>query len=189
MRRGAVLVICMAAALAIPSGAVAKPTKQDRANAAKECKALRGTTDESLEAFKVQYKNLGACVSEKAREEAAERRAARKSAKRQCRDAPSFAKCVASKAKKAKKVEDREDREDIAEAKNAAKECADEREALGDKDFAEKHGTNGNKRNAFGKCVSGKTHDDGEGSPGDDDDQGEGDPPATSLSRAGRAAD
>jgi hypothetical protein len=39
---------------------------------------------------------------------------------------------------------------------NAAQECRTEREA--DKDaFREKYGTNGNKRNAFGKCVSKKT--------------------------------
>jgi hypothetical protein len=171
MRKGALLVICMAAALAIPSGAVAKPTKQDRANAAKECKTLRGTTDESHEAFRAQYKNLGACVSEKAREEAAERRAARKSAKQKCRSAKNADKCVAVKAEKAKEAADREDREDAEEAKNAAKECADERDAMGDKAFDEQYGTNANKRNAFGKCVSGKAHD---------DDEGEGEPPTTS---------
>ena len=41
------------------------------------------------------------------------------------------------------------------EFKNAAKECRAER----DEDpelFQETYGTNGNKRNAFGKCVSGK---------------------------------
>lgn len=172
------MVICMAAALAIPSGAIAKPTKQDRANAAKECKALRGTTDESREAFKAQYRNLGACVSEKAREEAAERRAAKKSAAKDCRaerkadpDAfaekyANFGKCVSAKAKKAERAEDREDREEIAEAKNAAKECAEERDAVGDKAFEEAYGTNHNKRNAFGKCVSGKTRDN---SPGEGD--------------------
>jgi hypothetical protein len=172
MRRGVVLVICMAAALAIPSGAIAKPTKQDRANAAKECKALRGDTDETREAFRAQYRNLGACVSEKAREEAAERRAARRSARKKCHSAKNVDRCVAVKAKKAKAAADREDREDIAEAKNAAKECGAEREALGEDAFVEKYGTNKNKRNAFGKCVSGN-------SPGDGD-EGEGDPPATS---------
>ena len=124
MRKGLLIAICMVAALAVPSGAVAKPTKQDRANAAKECKALRGSTDASREAFKAQYRNLGACVSEKAREEAAERRAAKKSAVRDCReersaDAAAFAekyrnfgKCVSAKSKKALKAADRADRED-----------------------------------------------------------------------------
>jgi hypothetical protein len=39
--------------------------------------------------------------------------------------------------------------------KNAAKECKDER-AKGADAFATKYGTNANKRNAFGKCVSQK---------------------------------
>ena len=72
-----------------------------------------------------------------------------------------FGKCVSAKSKKALKAADRADREDIAEAKNAAKECASERETLGEDGFADKYGTNHNKRNAFGKCVSGKTHDEG----------------------------
>jgi hypothetical protein len=42
-----------------------------------------------------------------------------------------------------------------AEFKNAAKECRAEREADSEL-FQETYGTNGNKRNAFGKCVSGK---------------------------------
>jgi hypothetical protein len=74
---------------------------------------------------------------------------------------------VSSSAKKELKAADREDREDIAEAKNAAKECAEERTTLGEDAFAEKYGTNHNKRNAFGKCVSQKAHEDGEGTPDD----------------------
>jgi hypothetical protein len=42
-----------------------------------------------------------------------------------------------------------------AEFKNAAKECRAEREADAET-FQENYGTNTNKRNAFGKCVSGK---------------------------------
>jgi hypothetical protein len=42
-----------------------------------------------------------------------------------------------------------------AEFKNAAKECRAEREADSEA-FQETYGTNSNKRNAFGKCVSGK---------------------------------
>ena len=185
MRLGAVVVICMAAALAIPSGAVAKPTKQDRTNAAKECKALRGSTDATHEAFKAQYRNFGACVSEKAREEAAERRAAKRSASRDCRaersDDPAafaekyrnFGKCVSAKAKQELKAADQADREEIAEAKNAAKECATERDGLGEDAFDEKYGTNRNKRNAFGKCVSGKTHDEGSEDEGTEEEQPE----------------
>jgi hypothetical protein len=42
-----------------------------------------------------------------------------------------------------------------AEFKNAAKECRAERDADAEA-FQETYGTNGNKRNAFGKCVSSK---------------------------------
>ncbi len=61
----AVMTVIVAALLAVPAGAVAKPTKQDRTNAAKECKALRGTTDESREAFKAKLPQLRRmCVGE-----------------------------------------------------------------------------------------------------------------------------
>jgi hypothetical protein len=59
-----------------------------------------------------------------------------------------FGKCVSSKVKAAKQ-------EEAAEFKNAAKECRTEREADADA-FAETYGTNANRKNAFGKCVSTK---------------------------------
>ena len=37
---------------------------------------------------------------------------------------------------------------------NAAKKCKAERASMGEKAFAERYGTNPNKRNAFGKCVA-----------------------------------
>jgi len=39
---------------------------------------------------------------------------------------------------------------------NPAKKCKAERASMGEKAFAERYGTNPNKRNAFGKCVSAK---------------------------------
>src|SRR3712207_8914613 len=48
--------------------------------------------------------------------------------------------------------------EEAAEAKNAAQECRAERQA-DPSAFAEKYGTNRNKRNAFGKCVSSKAQE------------------------------
>jgi hypothetical protein len=176
MRRNVVLAAGLVAALALPAGAEAKPTKEDRQNAAKECKLLRGTTDATREAFQAQYRNLGACVSEKAREEAAERRTARRNAVKDCRseralDADAFAeryrnfgKCVSAAARKAVRAEDAEDRDQIEAEKNAAKECAAERTTLGEAPFKEKYGTNRNKKNAFGKCVSSHS-DDGEEQP------------------------
>ena len=45
------------------------------------------------------------------------------------------------------------------EAKNAAHECKSERDEMGAEAFATTYGKNGNKRNAFGKCVSQKAHE------------------------------
>lgn len=174
--RNALLAAGLVAAVAAPAAAVAKPTKQDRQNAAKECKQLRGTTEESREAFAASYRNLGACVSEKAREQAAERRKAKRNAARECRELRdqdetafaaryrNFGACVSSKAKQEVKAEDRKDDEQVTKVQNAAKECADERAAKGEDAFAQEYGTNGNKRNAFGKCVSAKSGH-GEGAP------------------------
>jgi hypothetical protein len=59
-----------------------------------------------------------------------------------------FGKCVSGKSHE-------QDAEDQQETLNAAKECKAERAK--DRDaFADKYGTNANKRNAFGKCVSAK---------------------------------
>jgi hypothetical protein len=58
-----------------------------------------------------------------------------------------FGKCVSKKAHQAE-VERK------AARKKAAKECRAEREQLGAEGFAQKYGTNANRRNAFGKCVS-----------------------------------
>ncbi len=59
-----------------------------------------------------------------------------------------FGKCVSGKVKKA------EEQAETAEAReNAAKTCKAER-ALDPEAFKTKYGTNANKSNAFGKCVS-----------------------------------
>ena len=63
---------------------------------------------------------------------------------------------MSSKAKAKKADMDAEDKRRVAALKNAAKECAREREEDGDDVFAERHGTNSNNRNAFGRCVSDK---------------------------------
>jgi len=172
------------AVLALPATAAAsKPTKADKREAQKECRAERGTTDATREAFDAKYRNFGACVSAKAHEAKAERKAAVKNAVHECREERgdteesvaafrekygtnankknAFGKCVSGKAK-AKQAE--EDAEDAAEAEarvNAAQECDAERGETAEtrKAFEEKYGTNKNKRNAFGKCVSQKEDD------------------------------
>jgi hypothetical protein len=114
-----VLVAC----LAVPTTAFAgQPAEKDKTNAAKECKAERGDTDATREAFAAKYgknkngKNaFGKCVSARAQEEKAERKEAKA---------------------------------------NASRDCREERKELGVEAFRAKYGTNKNKRNAFGKCVS-----------------------------------
>ena len=61
-----------------------------------------------------------------------------------------FGKCVSAGARERKA-------ERKAARSNAARECRAEREAIGVEAFREKYGKNGNKRNAFGKCVSATT--------------------------------
>jgi Cu2+-containing amine oxidase len=60
-----------------------------------------------------------------------------------------FGKCVSGKAQE--QVEAQQEG-----TLNAAKRCKAERQSMGAEAFAERYGTNPNKRNAFGKCVSGK---------------------------------
>jgi hypothetical protein len=175
----------LAACLAVPATALAgEPTGTDKSNASRECRAERGTTDATREAFaqtygtaRSNYKNaFGKCVSSRAKDEQAERLAAKRGAARDCREERAdlgidafrerygtersnrrnaFGKCVSQHAKKRLKAADRADRQQIEETHNAAQECADEREAMGDDAFEQKWGTERSKRNnAFGKCVS-----------------------------------
>ena len=66
----------------------------------------------------------------------------------------SFGACVSRTARD-------EAREEKSARTNAAQDCKTEREA-DPVAFMEEHGTNPNKRNAFGKCVSKKASDDDE---------------------------
>ena len=180
MKRLLIIVGAIAVLAAPASAAAAKPTKADKAEAQKECRDLRGTDDATREAFKAEFKTFGACVSQKAKEAKAERKAAKTNASQECREergdtdaeralfrekygtnenkSNAFGKCVSQKAKAKRAEQDEADAEAAAEFKNAAKECDDER---GDDDasraaFEAKYGKNGNKKNAFGKCVSQK---------------------------------
>jgi hypothetical protein len=185
------LVAGLALILVVPAVSVAKPTpdRGDKRAAAKECKTLRGQTDATHEAFRTQFRNFGACVKAHAADEAQEEQTAHTNASRECRTERgttdetrqafnekygtngnkhnAFGKCVSQKAKAKEKAADAEDQQEATEFKNAAKECDAER---GDTDetrlaFNEKYGTNANKKNAFGKCVSQKAreqHDEGD---------------------------
>ena len=181
MHKGTAVGAALLAMLAIPAGAAASPTEGDRANAAKECRAERGSTDATREAFKVEYGTnktksnaFGKCVSGHARDEAQEGANAHKNASKECKaeaetlgdvafaakygtgkkGANAHGKCVSSKAKEHEAAADADDKKQIAARKNAAQTCDDERDDLGDEAFDAKYGTNASKSNAFGKCVS-----------------------------------
>ena len=122
----ALLSLSVSAALAAPPADNGKPASPGQsANApAKKCKAERGTTEQSIAAFKEKYgtnKNK----------------------------ANAFGKCVSAQVKKA------EEQQDAAE-ENAAKKCKAERGTTEQSiaAFKDKYGTNANKANAFGMCVS-----------------------------------
>jgi hypothetical protein len=179
------LIVGAAVLLAAPTAAgAAEPSKGDAREGQKECRAERGTTEATREAFAAKYRNFGACVSQKAREAQAERKQARTNASRECREERgdtdasreafrnkygtnankrnAFGKCVSQKAKAQRAEQDAEDEQQAEEAKNAAQECDAERGDTPEtrKAFEDKYGTNRNKRNAFGKCVSQKAGDD-----------------------------
>ena len=69
-----------------------------------------------------------------------------------------FGKCVSGKSKGKKDDKDEKDEDEKAEDSGvAAKACKAERASVGVDAFAKKYGTNHNLKNAFGKCVSGKS--------------------------------
>ncbi len=114
--------------MAVGVTAASAVTGKDKANAARECRALKKAmgTDNFRDAFgtnKNKHNAFGKCVSRKSREEAKERRSAKRNAAKDCkaeRDDPNFASTHDGKS------------------------------------FDEFYGTNENDENAFGKCVSGK---------------------------------
>jgi ABC-type microcin C transport system permease subunit YejB len=134
----ALLTLSVPAALAVPPADKGKPEKPGKSqsapgqsaekNAAKACKAERGTTAQSVAAFKAKYGT-------------------------NANKANAFGKCVSGKAKKAEEQE-AEEQEEARE--NAAKKCKAERGTTAQtiEAFKQKYGTNKNKANAFGKCVS-----------------------------------
>jgi ABC-type transporter MlaC component len=166
--------IGLALALALPAGAVAKPTPDnaDKRAAKAECKTLRGSTDATREAFRTQFRGFSACVRKTAVEEAQEEQTAHKNAAKECKDLRdnhsaefvaqygerknAYGKCVSSRAKQKEAQADEQDQQDATEWKNAAKECDD----LRDNHSAEFTATYGDRPNAFGKCVSSKASDD-----------------------------
>jgi hypothetical protein len=183
--RSILVTVGLATLLVLPAGALAKPNETEKNAAKQQCKAERGQSPATKEAFKAKYHSFDRCARHNAAEEENENEAAHDNAAKRCkaeRADPGFAaahenktfeefygtnengknaygKCVSNKAMKQKAEMDAEDHEDADDFKNAARECAAERKAIGVEAFAAEHGTNGNKRNAFGKCVASNTEE------------------------------
>jgi hypothetical protein len=151
--RKTVFTLALAAMLVVPAAAMAAPTKADSKAASKQCHAERAAADTKANFLAMgdpDYKNFGDCVSRGAKEEAAERKAARAAARAECASEPKGkerAACVKAATKANKAEADAQDSERV----NAAKACrAEQSDAAA---FATAYGTG---KNAFGKCVSKK---------------------------------
>ena len=130
----ALFCVAVPAAFAVPPAGKGKPETSQASsqgaekNAAKACKAERG---KDPAAFKTNY---GTNANKR----------------------NAFGKCVSKQAKLKNDSEDEagETEADSDAESNAAKKCKAERTRIGVEAFNNLHGTNPNKRNAFGKCVS-----------------------------------
>lgn len=149
-------------------------TGKDRLNASRACKALK--TQVGAATFTQTYGTnasrsnaFGKCVAQWQRTAHSARHAATAACKAESTDTAfaaahggktftqfygtgkkgknAMSRCVAQKLSQSLTVQQRETR-------NAAQQCKAERNSLGATAFANKYGTNANKRNAFGKCVS-----------------------------------
>ena len=169
------LLAALAVAAILPVAAFADPASpSDKANGARACQALKTTLGEAM--FKSTYGTnadksnaVGKCVSAWTQKEHQNRHVAQAACKAEQADAgfaaahggKTFAqfygtgkkganalnRCVQSKRAA-------ESAEDKAAVVNAARTCRAERKTIGETAFKAKYGTNADKSNAFGKCVS-----------------------------------
>jgi hypothetical protein len=175
--RKSLTTLAAVAALAVPAVAIAgdQPSDQNKQNAAKYCKALREASgkDNFRSMFGGGKNAYGKCVSQNARKDQRQEQRAEENAAKQCKaerdqDAAAFkdkygsgknkrnafGNCVSQRAKENKAKEDQTDQNDVTAAKACRAEKSQDPDA-----FKQKYGTNENKRNAFGKCVSKQSHE------------------------------
>src|SRR3989442_5285074 len=153
MKAKILLAALVALALATQAASATSPVNgTDRANGARACSALR--TSLGAYTFGKAYGTnasrsnaYGMCVSQWVEKARAARIAATNACQGQALTGAALRTCIASRTTAALNAE-------VSATKNAAKECAGELKSLGAKAFAAKYGTNPNKSNAFGKCVS-----------------------------------
>jgi len=169
------LLAALAVAAILPVAAFADPASpSDKANGARSCQAVKTALGEAM--FKSSYGTnadksnaFGKCVSAWTQKEHQNRHVAETACEAEQADAgfaaahggKTFAqfygtgkkganalnRCVQSKRAA-------ESAEDKAAVVNAARTCRAERKTIGEAAFKAKYGTNADKSNAFGKCVS-----------------------------------
>jgi hypothetical protein len=184
MRR-AIIALAASAALAIPAISIAAdpPSQQNKDNAAKFCKALRDASgrDNFRSMFGGGKNAFGKCVSKNAKKDQHQDQVAHDNAAKTCKaeraqdpaafkdkygtnkdKSNAYGKCVSQHAKQNKQ---QMDQQETQSATNAAKDCRAEKKQ-DPAAFKDKYGTNKNKSNAFGKCVSQKEHQQNSGDGG-----------------------
>lgn len=167
--------IGLVAALGIVPGVALASTPSARSMAEKQCrleqknmvgfKATYGTNKNKSNAF-------GKCVSHRTTQNSSDENSAQTSAESQCRSqettdssfkgqwgtgkngSNAFGKCVSQTARA---MADKDESNQVSDEDNAARQCRDEQKP-DPAAFKAKYGTNANKSNAFGKCVSQKAH-------------------------------
>jgi hypothetical protein len=163
-------------AIAVPAAALAaEPSQQNEKNAAKHCRALRKASgDENFRSMFGGGKNAyGKCVSQNAKKDQQQEANAKANASKQCdaeeaKDPQAFkakygtgkqgknahGRCVSQKAKENKAKADKRDQNQVTAAEQCKAEQSQDPNA-----FKQKYGTNKNRKNAFGKCVSKRSHE------------------------------
>jgi hypothetical protein len=133
----------------------------DVKNAARYCRSLRDQL--GADVFRQTYSTFGKCVSQRVHQ----LHAARQSARQACKSekGKAFGHCVRTTFRSVTSDDDNA-------VVNAAQQCKSEREA-DEAGFEDKYGTNHNKRNAFGKCVSSKSDVENENDNEADDENGD----------------
>jgi hypothetical protein len=151
----------LAVVAVVPVTAFADPISgADKANGARSCSQLRASMGALFaETYGVPAGNAsnayGKCVSSWTQSAHQARHAALTACKASGKSGASLRACVASRVATQLAAQ-------VMATKNAAQECQAERTSLGDAAFAAKYGTNGDKANAFGKCVSAQRSQAGE---------------------------
>jgi hypothetical protein len=151
MKTSIKLSLAVLAGLAVlPVSAAAAPGNNgvDRANAARACKALKASQPALFaQTYGTQANAHGKCVTEWVKTANEARRAAAAACRAANLRGNALARCLAARTNQQLTAR-------IRAQQNAALACKTLRDSMGATNFANEYGTNRNKANAFGKCVS-----------------------------------